>query len=72
MVESGIWPLYEVTEGGNFKLSYKPRELKPVREALGMQRRFRHLDDEEYEYIQGQTLEHWEQLINVDGKKLPL
>ena len=72
MVESGIWPLYEVTEGNNFKITYKPRELKPVREALSLQGRFRHLDDSEYEYIQGQAVDRWRQLLDVDGKKLPL
>ncbi|HIH89443.1 TPA: pyruvate synthase subunit beta [Candidatus Bathyarchaeota archaeon] len=71
MVESGMWPLYEINEG-NFKLTYKPRELKPVREALSLQGRFRHLDDSEYEYIQGRAVEHWRQLLDVDGKKLPL
>jgi hypothetical protein len=30
MVQSGLWPLYEITEGGSFRLTVKPRELKPV------------------------------------------
>ncbi len=72
MVESGMWPLYEVTEDANFRLTYKPRELKPVREALSLQGRFRHLDDSEYEYIQGRAVDKWRQLLDVDGKKLPI
>jgi pyruvate ferredoxin oxidoreductase beta subunit len=72
MVESGIWPLYEVTEGGVFKLNYKPRELKPVREALSLQGRYKHLDDSEYENIQSQTVERWRQFLDIDGKKLLL
>jgi len=72
MVEAGMWPLYEITEGGNFRLTVKPRELKPVKEALGLQTRFRHLEENEYNYIQTQTIEKYTQLIEVDGKKLPL
>lgn len=72
MVESGMWPLYEVTEGNNFKLTYKPRELKPVKEALSQQSRFRHLDEKEYEYIQEQVIMKWKQLSEMDGKKLPI
>ena len=47
MVESNLWPLYEVTEGGHFRITVKPRELKPVSEALGLQRRYRHITDAE-------------------------
>ena len=72
MVETGIWPLYEITEGNIFKLNLKPRELKPVREALSLQSRFRHLDDSEYDYIQGQTVDRWRLLLGMDGNKLPM
>jgi pyruvate ferredoxin oxidoreductase beta subunit len=41
-VETGIWPLYEV-ENGRYKITVKPRELKPVEEWLKPQGRFRHL-----------------------------
>jgi len=37
-----IWPLYEV-EQGKWKLTYKPKEKKPVTEFLKTQTRFRHL-----------------------------
>jgi pyruvate ferredoxin oxidoreductase beta subunit len=37
-----VWPLYEV-ENGVWKLSYKPKEKKPVDEYLKTQGRFRHL-----------------------------
>lgn len=41
-VETGIWPLYEI-ENGRFKITVKPKELKPVEEWLKIQGRFRHL-----------------------------
>lgn len=41
-VDTCFWPLYEV-DHGTWKLSYKPREKKPVAEWLKRQGRFRHL-----------------------------
>jgi pyruvate ferredoxin oxidoreductase beta subunit len=41
-VETGIWPLYEV-ENGKYRLTFRPKVLKPVEEWLKIQGRFRHL-----------------------------
>ena len=41
-VETCHWPLYEVVDG-EYKVTFKPREKKPVVEWLKKQRRFRHL-----------------------------
>ena len=37
---------------GEFEITYRPEERKPVREYLAPQKRFRHLDDELIEKIQ--------------------
>jgi pyruvate/2-oxoacid:ferredoxin oxidoreductase beta subunit len=66
-VDSGLWPLYEITEGRRLRLTYKPRELKPVAEALKMQGRFRHLAGEAVDAIQTKTRENWERLLSMDG-----
>jgi len=66
-VDSGLWPLYEITEGRRLRLTYKPRELKPVAEALKMQGRFRHLAGEAVDAIQTKTRENWEKLLSMDG-----
>ncbi|OQD59623.1 pyruvate:ferredoxin oxidoreductase, subunit beta [Methanobrevibacter arboriphilus JCM 13429 = DSM 1125] len=50
-VETGSWALYEI-ENGDFKLTYKPQDRKPVNEFLNAQKRFKHLSDEEKERIQ--------------------
>ena len=50
-VETGFWPLYEI-ENGQFKVTYRPTERKPVKEYLEAQKRFKHLNDEEKEKIQ--------------------
>ena len=50
-VETGSWILYEI-ENGEFEITYRPEERKPVKEYLAPQKRFRHLDDELIEKIQ--------------------
>ena len=50
-VETGVFPLYEVING-RYKINYPHRRLKPVRQYLEMQGRFRHLTDEYIEIIQ--------------------
>jgi pyruvate/2-oxoacid:ferredoxin oxidoreductase beta subunit len=65
-VQSGIWPLYEILDGVEFKLNYKPRELKPVKEYIRAQNRFRHLTDEEIDEIQTDTNKRWEKLLTAN------
>ena len=50
-VETGSWILYEI-ENGEFNITYRPTERKPVKEYLKPQKRFRHLDDEHIDKIQ--------------------
>lgn len=49
-VETGIWPLFEV-ENGKYRITVRPRELKPVEEWLKPQGRFRHLFRPENEHL---------------------
>lgn len=71
MTDTGLWPLYEVIDGV-FHLSYKPKELKPVAEALKPQRRFRHLTDGELSEFQEMASSNWEKLLKLDGEPLPI
>lgn len=50
-VETGSWVLYEI-EDGEFNVTYRPAERKPVVEYLKSQKRFKHLDDEHIAKIQ--------------------
>ena len=65
-----IWPLYEVVEG-KYKLSYKPREKKPVAEWFKLQRRFDHLlkpaNQRLLESIQEEVDRRWEALLAKCG-----
>jgi pyruvate ferredoxin oxidoreductase beta subunit len=61
-VDTGIFPLYEV-ENGTWKLSRKPKELKPVTDYFKGQGRYRHLDDKLTSFIQEKIDERWEKLV---------
>lgn len=69
-VQTGMWALYEILDGQKFRLTYKPRKLKPVNEYLKTQGRFRHLRDEEIDEIQKIATDNWERLLSMDGKEL--
>ncbi len=66
-----VWPLYEV-ENGKYKLTYKPRQKKPVIEFLKLQGRFRHLlrpgNEALVEEIQKETDRRWETLLKRCGE----
>ena len=64
-IDTGFWPLYEV-ENGILKVTYKPKERKPVVEWLKSQGRYKHLFKPENEAIIDSIQEHvdkmWEKL----------
>ena len=60
-VDTGVFPLYEV-DHGVWKMSRKPKTLKPVSEYLQGQGRYRHLDDSMTEIIQEGVNKNWDRL----------
>jgi pyruvate ferredoxin oxidoreductase beta subunit len=60
-VETGIFPLYEV-ERGQYHLSIDFPKLKPIKEYIKLQGRFRHLTEEMIEVIQKRVDKEYEQL----------
>jgi pyruvate ferredoxin oxidoreductase beta subunit len=60
-VETGVFPLYEV-EHGKYRLTLDVGELRPVKEYLKPQGRFRHLTDELVEEIQKRVTEEYYKL----------
>ncbi|MCD6553118.1 MAG: pyruvate ferredoxin oxidoreductase [Anaerolineae bacterium] len=71
-VETCYWPLYEVRNGTEWTLNYKPREKKPVADWLKMQGRFRHLFTPQFEHVveelQAKVDEEWERLLTLCGE----
>ncbi|HDN80656.1 MAG: pyruvate ferredoxin oxidoreductase, partial [Chloroflexi bacterium] len=71
-VETCYWPLYEV-ENGQWRLTYKPKEKKPIEEWLKIQGRFRHLFQPKFRHlideIQAKIDEEWERLLERCGEK---
>jgi pyruvate ferredoxin oxidoreductase beta subunit len=71
-VQTNFWPLYEV-ENGKWKLNYKPKERKPIREWMEVQDRYLHLFRPENEYlikeIQEDIDRNWGKLlVKCEGK----
>ncbi|NLA60626.1 MAG: pyruvate ferredoxin oxidoreductase [Firmicutes bacterium] len=68
-VDTCFWPLYEVVEGKT-RVTYKPREKKPVTEFLKTQGRFRHLfqpgNEAVLEEIQKEVDRRWEELLALE------
>jgi pyruvate ferredoxin oxidoreductase beta subunit len=64
-VQTGFWPIYEVVDG-EWKLNFKPKELKPLVDFLKPQGRFRHLfkpgNEEVLAEFQSQIDKNWERL----------
>src|SRR3989339_139328 len=60
-VQTNIFPLYEVEDGKNYTINYKPREYL-VREYFRLQGRFRHLTDHDLDQIQDMVDEDWQRL----------
>ena len=67
--QTGIWPLVEV-DHGMFRLTYKPKELKPVEEYLKLQGRFLHLTPEDISRIQEFVNKRYKKLLELDGKRV--
>ena len=71
-VQTNFQPLYEV-ENGVWKLNYRPKERKPVKEWMESQGRHKHLFTPENEHIikeiQEEIDKNWEKLLAKCGEK---
>jgi pyruvate ferredoxin oxidoreductase beta subunit len=65
-----MFPLYEV-ENGRYKMSLKMPQLRPVKDYLKLQGRFRHLSDDTIDIIQKRVEEEYYKLVEKakDGSK---
>ena len=58
-VDTGVFPLGECVHG-TYALTKHIKELKPIRDYMKLQRRFRHLSDDVIDQIQAQVREHYQ------------
>ncbi len=49
--DSLVFPLYEIENGHKLTITYRPRNIVPVRDYLGVQGRFKHLFKKENQHI---------------------
>jgi pyruvate ferredoxin oxidoreductase beta subunit len=66
-VETGIFPLYEV-ERGQYRLNIDFPKLKPIKEYIKLQGRFRHLTDDMIGEIEKRVHREYEQLKEKASK----
>jgi pyruvate ferredoxin oxidoreductase beta subunit len=68
-----VWPLYEV-EYGKHKVSYKPKDKKPVMEWIKSQGRFKHLLHPENQPLvdayQAEVDKRWSRLLELSAEKV--
>jgi len=61
-VETGIFPLYEIVDG-QYRLSVEVPRLRPVKDYLRQQGRFRHLSDDTVNMIQERVAKEYYSLV---------
>ena len=59
---SGMYPIYEVEDGVRYTLNQQEKSV-PVREYLQLQKRYRHLSDDEVDVLQQRIDREWERLM---------
>lgn len=63
-VETCFWPLYEI-ENGVYKITYMPKEKRPITDWIEAQGRFKHIlkNEEAIKVIQADVDAQWEELL---------
>jgi pyruvate ferredoxin oxidoreductase beta subunit len=64
--DSLVFPLYEIIDGRELNITYRPKNIVPVRDYLGAQGRFKHLFTPKYEHI----IEEWQKRVDRDWEYL--
>jgi len=60
-VDSLVFPLYEIIDGKELNILYRPKKVIPVRDYLGAQGRFKHLFKPENAHV----LEEWQKRVDA-------
>ena len=68
-VESGIFPLYEVIDGRDLKITKNIKKKRPVKDYLTVQGRFKHLLEEDIILMQKEVDQHWDYLLHLQARQ---
>ena len=60
-VDSLVFPLYEIVGGTELNITYRPKNIVPVRDYLAFQPRFKHLFTKQYEHI----IDEWQKRVDA-------
>jgi pyruvate ferredoxin oxidoreductase beta subunit len=73
-VDSLMFPLYEIINGTELNITYRPRNIIPIRDYLGVQGRYKHLFKPENEHIiqkiQDEVNAKWDYLQRREEAKI--
>ena len=64
--DSLVFPLYEIIDGRELNITYRPKNIIPVRDYLGAQGRFKHLFKPENEHL----IKEWQERVDRDWEYL--
>jgi pyruvate ferredoxin oxidoreductase beta subunit len=65
-VDSLVFPLYEIIDGKELNITYRPKNIVPVKDYLGAQGRFKHLFKKENAHV----LEQWQKDVDAHWEYL--
>ncbi|MPN51444.1 Oxalate oxidoreductase subunit beta [bioreactor metagenome] len=65
-VETGLWHLAEY-ENGKVAINKKFKSFKPVSDYFKLQKRFKHLKEEEFKIIEEHRDKEWEMLLQKES-----
>ena len=58
--DSLVWPLYEIIDGKELNITYRPKNVVPVEEYLAAQGRFKHLFKDQYKHM----IKEWQERVD--------
>ena len=70
-VEANVFPIYEITNGIDYNINFRPAKKLPVAEYMKVQGRFSHLSEQQVSYVQKYIDFEWELLNRRAGCLVP-
>ncbi|RLB58398.1 MAG: pyruvate synthase subunit beta [Deltaproteobacteria bacterium] len=68
-VQTGVFPMYEIVDGV-LRMTVQPEKLRPLKDYLKPQGRFRHLDDDTIARMEQRLHQEYQKLLRREGLQL--